>query len=370
MKKRSLRVVLGTFLTVAVFFVSTTPGLAAPIKWRVPTTWTPAMGLMKADQYFIKLANELCKDELEMKLFPAGEIVNSFEVFSAVQSGTVQAGCDWPGYWAGKNSGFSPVGAVNLGIDQPTYFTWLYTGGGQQLVDELYGMFGMKYLFTAILPPESGVRGMKPFKKLADFKGSKMRMSGLTQGQLLKEIGVSQVMLAGQEIYQALEKGVIDSAEFSTPDNDWNLGFQEITKYWNVPGWHQPATTLGIMINKKAWEALPKTVQKKLETAAMATVAFNMGFYDSESAIYTKKFLDKGIQVSRLEPAALAELQKLSFAIFEKEAQKNPMFAKIIYSQFKTIELVQPWRMIHAGMADIPSKLPNMEILKKAAEKK
>jgi TRAP-type mannitol/chloroaromatic compound transport system substrate-binding protein len=246
--------------------------------------------------------------------------------------------------------------------------TWIYKGGGAEMADEVYAKFGMKYLFTACLPAESGVRGRKAFKKLDDFKGSKIRMSGLLQGQVLKELGVAQVMLAGQEIYQALEKGVIDAAEFSTPDNDWSLGFQEVTKVWNNPGWHQPASPLGIMINKKAWDALPKTVQRKLEIAAQATYAYTLALYDWDSGTYATKFLEKkGTTTSRLDAAALAEIQKISYAVIEKEAAKNPLFAKAAYSQFLTMQHEAPWRFVQKGFEDMPDKLPNMEALKKAA---
>jgi TRAP-type mannitol/chloroaromatic compound transport system substrate-binding protein len=369
MKKRSFGVILGIFFTAAIFFISSTPGIAEPIKWRVVTTWTPAITLIKTDQYFIKLANEMCKGELEMKLFPAGEIVSSFEAFSAVQSGTVQAGCDWAGYWAGKNSAFGAIGALPCGLEQPAYVTWIYKGGGAELADEVYGNFGMKYLFTGLLPAESGVRGKKAFKRIADFKGAKIRMSGMFQGEILKALGASQVMIAGQEIYQALEKGVIDAAEFSTPDNDWSLGFQEVTKVWNTPGWHQPASPLGIMINKKAWDSLPKNVQLKLQAAAMATFAYTLALYDWDSAVYTKKFIDKGTKVSQLEPAALAEIQKMSYAIYEKEAAKNPLFAKLAYSQFQTMEMLQIWRDKQKGFHYMPEKVPNMQVLKTEAAK-
>ena len=368
MKKKSLGVILVTFLTAAVFFVGSTSAIAEVIKWRVPTVWTPAITLIHTDQYFVKLVNEMCKGELEMRLFGAGEIVNSFEVFSAVQTGTVAAGCDWPGYWAGKDSAFSVIAAMPAGLDLQTMTTWIFHGGGAAIADEIFGKFGMKYLFTGCLPPESGVRGAKAYKTINDFKGSKIRMSGLLQGQILKELGAAQVMLAGQEIYQALEKGVIDAAEYSTPDADWGLGFQEVTKIWNIPGWHQPASPVGIMINKKEWDKLPKTLQRKLEIAAQATYTYALSLFDWDSATYTQKFLDKGIKTSRLDKTAIAQIQKASYEIIEKEAAKNPLFAKAAYSQFLTMQHEAPWRVIQQGLhEDMPEKLPNMDALKKAA---
>ena len=112
MTKRSLK----TILFIAVFFslilTSASASVAKVIKWKAATVWTPAITLIKADQYFVKTLNELCKGELEVKLFPAPQIVSSFEVFGAVQSGVVKIGFDWTGYWAGKNTAFGALGGL------------------------------------------------------------------------------------------------------------------------------------------------------------------------------------------------------------------------------------------------------------------
>ena len=369
MKKGQCVVMLVTVLTAALFLIGSNPAIAKVIKWRVVTTWTPAITLIKSDQHFVDTVNEICKDELELRLFPAGEIVSSFEVFSAVQSGTVQGGFDWPGYWAGKNTAFGVLGALPGGPCQMDLLTWIYKGGGAELAEEVYGKFGMKYFYTNVISAESGIRGNKAFTKLSDFKGAKIRMSGMFQGQILKELGAAQVMVAGQEIYQALEKGVIDAAEFSTPDNDWGLGFQEVTKIWNVPGWHQPGSNAGIMISNKAWNELPKTVQAKIKWAAMANTLWSAAHYNMESGIYAKKFMDKGTKVAHLDDAALAEIQKMSYKVYLDEAQKNPLFAKCVYSLYQTMSVLANFRDKEIALLKRPITLPDMEELRKAAEK-
>jgi len=342
---------------------------AKAITWRVVTTWTPAITLMKADQNFIKIVNDICKDELELKLFPAGEIVSSFEVFSAVQSGTIQAGFDWAGYWSGKNTAFGVVGALPMGPGQMDLATWIYKGGGAEYANEVFGKFGMKYIYYNIISAESGVRGNKAFKKLSDFKGAKIRMSGMFQGEILKRLGASQVMVAGQEIYQALEKGVIDAAEFSTPDNDWGLGFQEVTKIWNTPGWHQTGSTGGIMINNKAWDSLPKNVQSKLIWAGYANTLWAMTHFNMESGIYAKKFMDKGVTISQLDDEGLKEIEKMSYEVFEGEAKKNPLFAKGVYSLYETMRTLSYYRDKEVSLLKRQINLPNMDILRQEAAK-
>jgi TRAP-type mannitol/chloroaromatic compound transport system substrate-binding protein len=153
-------------------------------------------------------------------------------------------------------------------------------------------------------------------------------------------------MLAGGEIYQALEKGVIDAAEFVTPSIDWALGFQEVTKYWASPGWHQPSSVIGVMINKKAWDELPDDLKTLLKTVAMATFAWSFTWYEHGAIDATKNFLDHGIKVTRLGDKDLEELQKLANKHTLEECRKNPLFAKIAYSQFKHLENISQWRSI------------------------
>ena len=367
--KTRLSVFLLTIVFICGLIFTFSANAAEVIKWRVVTTWTPAITLIKSDEHFIKTVNELCKGELELKLYPAGQIVSSFEVFNAVQSGTVQAGFDWPGYWAGKNTAFGALGALPCGPNQMDLLTWIESGGGAQIAQEVYGKYGMTYFYTNLISAESGLRGNKAFVKKEDFKGAKIRMSGMIQGKILKDLGAAQVMLAGQETYQALEKGVIDAAEFSTPDNDWALGFQEVTTVWNVPGWHQPASCAGIMINKKAWDSLPQNIQTKIQIAAAATLAWSMAYYNYQSGVYAKKFIEKGVKVNTLEDDAVKEIEKLAYKHFVEEANKNPLFAKVVVSMYDTMEVVSPWRDKELSLIKREVILPDMKALRAAAEK-
>jgi len=371
MNRKSGLSLLVILVTVVFTLVASAPyGMGQVIKWRAASVWTPAMGALdKGAKHFVEVVNEVCKGELEVKHFAAGEIVSTFEVFGAVQTGTIPMGLETPLYWAGKNTAFGAMGSLVGGPSQMDMITWIYQGGGAELADELYAKFGAKYFFTGVLGAESGIRGRKEFKKIDDFKGAKIRMSGQLQGLVLKDLGVAHSMLAGQELYQALEKGVIDAAEFSTPDVDWGLGFQDITKVWNVPAWHQPSSTVGVMINKKTWDSLSKGLQAKIKWAAMASTLWSSTHFNSESGIYTKKFLDKGVKVSNLDTASLAEIQKLCFKNILVEAEKNPLFAKVVLSIYQTMATLGYFRTMELGLLSRPVTLPDLETLRLAAAK-
>ncbi|MCK5500662.1 MAG: ABC transporter substrate-binding protein, partial [Tritonibacter mobilis] len=213
--------------------------------WQMTTTWPSSLDLIQFDKHFVDLANKLAGDEVTIEFFEGGSLVPSGEVFGAVESGIVQAGADWPGYWAGRDPAFSPLATTSSLFNAVDYVNWIQQWGGQELYNETYGKFGMVYLPYAVTNNESGFHTKEAIRTIDDLQGKRLRVSGLEQGRLLNNLGGSQVSMAGGEIYQSLEAGVIDGAEFSTPNVDWSGGFQQVTGYWATPGWHQSASVFG-----------------------------------------------------------------------------------------------------------------------------
>ena len=339
--------------------------IAAEQNWKMTTCWPPSIKFIEADRHFVNLVNEHMGDQLKIKFFEGGSLVPAFELLDAVSKGIVQAAGDWPNYWAGKNSAFDLLGAYPMGLAPNDYYVWIYQGGGFELYQQLYAQFGVVYLPYWVSTSESGVRGNKKITSLEDYKGMKIRMSGQTQGKILQDLGATQVMLAGGEIYQALEKGVIDAGEFSDPANDWGLGFQEVTKYWASPGWHQPGSVGGVMINQKAWDALPEKSQKLLVTLAKETFGWTYAFYEYASAGATQQFLDAGIQITRLSDADLDKIQKLAYGHLLESCKKNPMFARIAYSQLDFLSKAAKWRSVASPFTSGRNpELPDLETIK------
>ncbi len=344
---------------------------AAKVRWRMGTTWTPSIVLIEADRNFCKIVKELTGGDFDIKLFSAGELVPAFELFDAVAKGTLEAGGDWPNYWTGKNSVFDLLGSYPMGLTPVDYMVWIYQGGGLELYQEAYGKYGIYYLPHSVTPMESGVRSNKPIKSLADYNGLKIRMSGQTQGKLLKELGAAQTMLAGGEIYQALDKGVIDAAEFSSPVIDWGMGFGEVTKFWSTPGWHQPASLLGVMINKKVWDELPEQQKIILKYAAMANMIWSFTQMDYSCIDAVKKFEEKGTQITRISDEELNKIQDMVNKYVVESAKENPLFAKVAYSQLKFLKDIAQWRAISTPFTYGRNlkTMPDMEAIKAEAAK-
>lgn len=348
-------------------------GVASPVaaqeNWTMTTVWPASLELIEMDRHFVETANLLTNGALTIELFDGGTLVPAGEVFGAVENGTIQAGADWPGYWAGRDTAFSPLATHISLFNAIDYVNWMQQWGGFDLYNEVYGQFGMVYLPYGITNNESGFRTNVPIRTTADLQGLRLRLSGLEQGRLLTQLGGSQVSMAGGEIYQALERGVIDGAEFSTPNVDWSAGFQQVTSYWSTPGWHQSSSVFGVMINKNAWDALSETTQEQLRVAADATMLWSLSFTERRSNDAYQQFQDAGIEITRLDDATLETIQEMANATIEEVACENPMSARVYLSQVEYLNDYSNWRNASApfNLGRSPHG-PDVEVLRACAE--
>jgi len=330
--------------TAMLALAAATPAVAE--NWTMTSVWPENIGLIEMDRHWVETVNALVDDDkLTIEFYEGGSLVPAGEVFGAVQSGTVQAGGDWPGYWAGRDAAFSPLATTSSLFNAVDYVNWIREWGGQALYDEAYGKFGMVYLPYGVTNNESGFRTVdKPINTLADLQGMRLRLAGLEQGKLLEKLGASQVSLAGSEIYQSLERGVVDGAEFSTPNVDYSAGFHEVTKYWSTPGWHQSASLLGVMINKAAWDALDEDTQQRLRIAAEATLLWSLSFTEKQATEAFAQFKEAGTEITRMDDAALEQIQQMANETIEEVACEHPTAAKVYASQIAYLEDYSTWR--------------------------
>lgn len=354
---------LGSALTAA----AAMPALAQE-SWTMTSTWPSSLELIETDRHFVELANALTGDELTIEFFEGGALVPAGEVFGAVESGTIQAGADWPGYWAGRDSAFSPLATTPSLFNAVDYVNWIQQWGGAELYDEIYGKFGMVYLPYGVTNNESGFRTTsEPIRNLDDLQGKRLRLSGLEQGRLLERLGGNQVSMAGGEIYQALERGVIDGAEFSTPNVDWSAGFQQVTDYWATPGWHQSASVFGVMINQQSWDALSEETQRKLEIAAEATLLWSLAFTEKRATESYAKFQDE-VEINRYDDETLEQIQQMANEVIVETACENPNSAKVYLSMVEYLNDYAKWRDASApyNLGRTPNG-PDVEALRECA---
>lgn len=366
--KKSPFVMTALAAGIAMAAMSTTA--MAQEKWTMTTTWPDNLDLIQIDRHWVELVNKLAGDELEINFRAGGTLMPGTEVFDATETGSIEAAADWPGYWAGLSPAFSPLATTTSLFNGVDYLNWIQQWGGWDLYQEVYGQYNMVYLPYGITNNESGFRGNTPIGSLAQLEGKRLRLSGRDQGRVLEKLGGSQVTLAGGEIYQAIERGVIDAGEFSTPGVDYKAGFSEVADHWSVPGWHQSASVFGVMINKDAWDALSEETQEKLKIAADATMAWSLAWSERESNEGTKKFIEDGTEINQLSDEDLAEIQNVTNEVILQGACEDPMHAKVYHSMLSYMEDYAVWRDISApyNMSRVIDNLPSLEEIEACME--
>jgi TRAP-type mannitol/chloroaromatic compound transport system substrate-binding protein len=347
MKKITLFAIVGA---IAMVLALGPTAIAGPkIEWKMGSTWTPAINLYKGDQEMIKYVKEMTGGNFDIKWFPSGSLMKAFEYFDGCSKGVVQMAGDWPSYWASKDPAFDFLGSFPFGFDNLDYITWMYDCGGLEIMQELFGQYGMTYFSLGATPAESGFRTTAkagPIKTLADFKGKKLRTPSRATIWILQQVGAAPIKLPGGEIYLAVERGTLDGAEFSSPGVDWEMGFAEITKYWTAPAWFQPSSQLGTMVNLKAYNSLPKEYQNILKYACQAAAIRATAFYEGESGRAIEKFIAKGTVIVKMDDDSLRKLEDLAGQYCLMQAKQSKFYARLLKSQMEYLKEYKDWRIM------------------------
>ncbi len=244
------------------------PAIAKDIRqWKMVMTWQKVLpGLGTGAVRLAKRITKLSDGRLEVKPYGGGELVPALGVFDAVAQGTAEMGHSAPYYWLSKNRASAFFCAVPGGLTAQELNGWVYFGGGQQLWDELYAPFGLKAFPAGNTGTQMGGWFNKELHTASDLKGVKIRMPGLA-GEVVAKLGASSQTIPPQELFTAMQSGVIDALEWVGPWNDISLGFHRVSKYYYGPAFHEGGPMLELMVNRKAYESLPKDLQLIVKAA-------------------------------------------------------------------------------------------------------
>lgn len=305
------------------------------IRWNLQSTWAPGLEIQRQIDEFAKKVEKMSNGRLVINSLPGGSIVGGLQVFDAVEDGVLDAAYSAAFYWVG-NQPVSPFfAAVPAGLTVLEYIMWLYHGPGHEYWKEAYADYNFGWVGAAgINNTEIFAWSNKPLDSLDDFKGLKFRTVGYW-GEILTNLGASVVTLPGAEIYGALERGVIDAAEFANPEGDFGSGMHEVAKYAYVPGIHQPTSMMELIINKDSWDALPDDLKAIVEEAAKASVLEGLGHTLTKDAEALTKFEEYGTEIRRLSPEVMQQVAALAHELYEKKSAENPLFKKIYESQME-----------------------------------
>lgn len=280
---------------------------------------------------------------MRIQVFGAGELIPAFEGFDAVRAGTVELNHANAYFWTGRTFAAQYFTAVPFGLNFQGINGWLYDGGGLALWNEVYEPFGM----IAMPCGNTGVQMTGWFRReikgVEDFKGLKMRIPGLA-GRVYAALGVDVRLLPGGEIFPALERGVIDAAEFVGPYQDRRLGLHRAAKYMYTTGWHESATVSELLINKAAWQKLPAELQAIVENAAAACNVISEGWCQRSNAEAMEDLVkNHGVIAQALPDAVVARLREVTQQVLEENAAKDPLTRKVHESYMSFLEKYRSW---------------------------
>ena len=309
----------------------------APQTWRLTSTFSGQLPLLGTlGQRLETETRKITGGVLNFEFYNPGVLIPAFETFDAVSYGAIEAGWSTSGYWAGKIPAMNLFSAAPFGPAAAEYLAWYDAGGGRALFEELYHRHNIHPLMCGMLPPESGGWYKKPFNTVADLQGLKIRFFGLG-GKVLEKIGAAPQLIAGGEIFQALELGTIDATEFSMPVVDQRFGFETVAPYYYFPGWHQQATFFELIINKDKWDSLTATTKAQLEAVCSANIRYGIAHGEAAQVEALKTLQGKGAILKKIPAPVLASLRQAWQEVVEEQAAADKDFARVwqSLSQFR-----------------------------------
>jgi TRAP-type mannitol/chloroaromatic compound transport system substrate-binding protein len=322
------------------------------VQWRMSTAWTAALDVYQgAAQRLAKVVEETSGGRFRIEVFPGGQIMGPFDCFDAASQGTIEAFHAAGIFWDAKEAASQWFTTVPFGMNCQGMAAWFHQGDGLKLWQEAYAPFNLVPRPGNQSGPEMGGWFRKKIATIADYKGLRMRIPGLG-GKVVARAGATVVTLPAQQVYAALERGVIDTSEYLGPHDDMVLGLHKTARYYYYPGWHQPGTTTEFCFNRKAYEGLPVDLRRTLDHAAAAAQVYGFADFHTKNAIALARLRteSKGkVDVLPLPMTVLRDLRKLAGEVVREESEKTPMARKVHASFTKFQALVGPWDHVAEG---------------------
>jgi TRAP-type mannitol/chloroaromatic compound transport system substrate-binding protein len=299
------------------------------VKWKMQSAFGSKLSIVgEVAARYEGLMDRVSGGNFKIKFFEPGALVPALEAWSAVKAGSIESSWTTAGYHAGKFPALSWYTAVPFGPEMGEYMAWLTYGGGDEIYNRLYAEQGVRGLHCAAIAPETSGWFREPIDSLDQLKGMKIRFFGLG-AKVMTKMGASTQLLAGADIYPALERGVIDATEFSMPSIDLDLGFYQIAKYNYFPGWHQQASIGELLINKDKYDGLSDQQRAWLDVGCSDSMMWS---YVKSEAIQFKAMQElekKGVIFKRWPDEVLDTLKAKWDEVVAEESAKDPLFAEV-----------------------------------------
>ena len=313
-------------------------------EWKMVTTWPPHFPILGeyADK-FAKWIETMSQGRMKIHVYGGNELVPPLETFDAVSSGVAEMGHGAAYYWAGKAPAAQFFGSVPFGMNAVQVNAWFNYGGGLDLWRELYANFNLYPFPCGNTGGQMGGWFNKKIDSVKDIKGLKMRIPGLG-GKVITKAGGSAILAPAGELYTDLERGVIDALEWIGPYHDYLMGFNKIAKYYYYPGWHEPGSSLELLVNKSAYENLPVDLKDIIRVAAGQVTTLMLSEFEAKNTEYYYKILNEGkVKYLPFPEDVLSTFKKLNDEVLSDIISKDTMSKKVYVSYKKFHKNISEW---------------------------
>ena len=325
----------------------------ANIRWRLTSAFPKALDtIYGAAEVFSKAVSDMSGGKFQISVHPSGELVGGFGQVDAVQSGTIEMAHTAPYYYFGKDPTFALGCAVPFALNSRQMTAWMVDGNGLKLMREFYANYNIVNFIGGNTGAQMGGWWRKEIKSLEDLKGQKFRTGGFS-GRIMERLGAVPQNIPGGEIYQALEKGTIDAAEWVGPYDDEKLGFFKVAPFYGYPGYWEGGPQLDFYINSKAYGGLSADYKAIVEAAASHAHVVMQSRYDVRNPAALKRLVAGGTKLFRFPRDVLDGAFKASQDLYSELSASNPAWRKIYADQSAYRRDAHLWfRFSEAGFDD------------------
>jgi TRAP-type mannitol/chloroaromatic compound transport system substrate-binding protein len=317
-----------------------------PIGMRWQSTWPQKDIFHEYALDFAKKVNDMTGGDLKIEVLPAGAVVPAFGLLDAVSKGTLDGGHGVLVYHYGKQTALALWGSSPaFGMDANMILSWHKYGGGKELLAKLYNSIGANVVSFPYGPMPTQPLGWykKPITKPDDFKGLKFRTVGISI-DLFTGMGAAVNAVPGSEIVPAMDRGLLDAAEFNNATSDRILGFPDVSKVCMLQSYHQVGEQFEILFNKAKFDALPEKMKAIIANAVEAASAdMSWKAIDRYSKDYIELQTKDKVKFYRTPDSVLQKQLEVFDSVETKKSAENPLFKEIVESQRKFAERAVKW---------------------------
>lgn len=317
---------------------------ADAVSWKMATPWGGGPWLERDAETFADYANRLTGGDVNIEVFPGGTLGGALRVTNTVKSGVAEVSHNYINYDYGSDPTAALLAGHSSGLTPEEFMLWMYEGGGVELYEAFRREeFGVVAFPCSILGTEIFLHSNKKVQTLEDFQGLRLRTSG-AWAEIASRLGASTVVMAGSDIYTALDRGVIDAAEWGSPELNKPTGFQDVAQYVILPGVHQSGGFLECEVNQDAWDQLSEEQQEQLRLAGKLSV-FDSWLASSFADLSAFQELEEGPnELVQLDPSFIEAIYEETRAWEDEKAADNEWFARVLESQRAFKQEMTTWQ--------------------------